>query len=132
MIEVKPIQTKSEQEALCALCSVKYKADDFAYSAKENSEFVGICQFSIESRGGVIHDIKCIDGKDDFDSLFIMGRATLNFIDLCGVHTAFFEQSEDLPVNERLVKAIGFKKNILGKYEMDLTNFFEHPCSHTN
>ena len=55
-------------------------------------------------------------------------RATLNFIDLCGVHTAFFDADFE---NETLIKAIGFEKNPAGRWEMDLTDFFREPCKHS-
>ena len=60
--------------------------------------------------------------------MFVMGRATLNFIDLCGVHRAFFDAKTE---NETLIKAIGFAKNANGRYEVDLTGFFEEPCKHS-
>ena len=130
MIKVTPIQSKEEQKNACELCSVVYDADCLAYGAYIDDEFVGVCQFKVTKGGGVVRDIRCAEGKHDFETLFIMGRAALNFIDLCGVHNAFFCGDIETKEDERLIIAIGFKKNADGKYEMDLTNFFEHPCSH--
>lgn len=130
MIKVTPIQSKDEQEKYCKLCSIVYDPDCLAYGAYIDDEPVGACQFKVTRGGGVLRDIRCMDGKYDFETLFIMGRAALNFIDLCGVHNAFFAGDINTKEDERLVLAIGFKKNADGKYEMDLTNFFEHPCSH--
>ena len=68
------------------------------------------------------------DGAD-FQTLFVLGRAAMSFIEICGGETAFF----DAPVNEDnklLVGAIGFKQNESGRYSVDLRGFFDHPCSH--
>ena len=62
-------------------------------------------------------------GVDDFEALIIMGRATMNFIDLCDVHKAYFEGE-----NDRLAKAIGFRLTD-GKYFADLTNMFTSHCA---
>lgn len=130
MIKVTPIQTKEEQEKYCGLCGIKYDPDCLAYGAYIDEEFVGACQFRITKGGGVIRDIRCMEGKYDFDTLFIMGRAALNFIDLCGVHNAFCTAPVENKEDERLLLAIGFKKDTDGKYAVDLNGFFEHPCSH--
>lgn len=124
MLEIRPIEEKEKQMALCAACNVDYNKDALAYGATVDDEFVGICQFGMDDKYGYIYDLKCVLGKDDFEALFIMGRATLNFIDLCGVHKALYCGEES-----RLTKAIGFKKED-GKLIMDLEGFFENPCKH--
>ncbi|MBE6558589.1 MAG: hypothetical protein E7661_06225 [Ruminococcaceae bacterium] len=133
MLEVLPIQSKSEQETLCVLCGMTYKADDMAYKALIDGELMGICQFTMNQTGGYIHDLGLVKDatilpKDRAEALFVMGRATLNFIDLCGVHSAFFE--DHAFADEAMVKAIGFKKQENGNWWMDLTDFFLHPCQH--
>ena len=65
--------------------------------------------------------------ESEFEPMFVMGRAALNFIDLCGVHRAFFDAECE---NETLIRAIGFAKNPAGRWEMDLTDFFKEPCKH--
>lgn len=124
MLEIKPIEDKKTQKEYCVLCGVSYKADDMAYGASEGGKLLGVCQFRIGNGTGYIHDLICADGVDDFEALFLMGRQTLNFIDLCGVHKAEFCGEES-----RLTKAIGFKKDG-GKLTMDLEGFFIEPCSH--
>ena len=133
MLEVLPIQTKTEQEALCARAGIAYKVDTMAYRATVDGELTAVCQFSMDAEGGHIHDLAMVrdrefSDRDRIESLFVMGRATLNFIDLCGVHRAFFDAECD---NETLIKAIGFSKNNDGRYEMDLTDFFKEPCKHS-
>ena len=128
MLEVLSIQEKSEQERLCGLCGVPYRPETLAYSATRDGEFRGICQFTMDHEGGRIIDFAWVPEKYDFETFFILGRGVLNFIDLCGVHKAFFDAVCD---NETLVKAIGFSRNSEGRYEMDLTGFFYDPCKHS-
>ena len=129
MLEVLPIQDKQEQEALCARCNVPYRAEMLAYQALVEKELRGICQFTMNADGGKIVDFAHVPELYEFEPMFVMGRAALNFIDLCGVHRAYFDAEYD---NETLIKAIGFSKNDEGRYEMDLTDFFKEPCQHTN
>ncbi|MBE6588867.1 MAG: hypothetical protein E7643_01690 [Ruminococcaceae bacterium] len=129
MLEVLPIQSKEEQEALCARCGITYHKELLAYRATVDGELRGICQFTMDSEGGRIVDYAHAPDAYEFEPMFVMGRAALNFIDLCGVHRAFFDASYD---NETLIRAIGFSKNASGRYEVDLTNFFNEPCKHSH
>ena len=129
MLEVLPIQNKEEQEALCARCNIPYREELLAYRATVDGELRGICQFTMDHEGGRIVDYAHSPEGYEFEPMFVMGRAALNFIDLCGVHRAFFDASYD---NETLIRAIGFTKNEIGRYEVDLTNFFTEPCKHSN
>ena len=128
MLEVLPIQSKQEQEALCARCKIPFRTELMAYQALVDGELKGVCQFTMNADGGKIVDFAHIPEGYEFEPMFVMGRAALNFIDLCGVHLAFFDAEYD---NENLIKAIGFRKNENGRYEMDLTDFFKEPCSHS-
>ncbi len=128
MLEVLPIQDKQEQEALCARCSVPFKTELLAYKALVDGELKGICQFTMNREGGRIVDFAHLPEHYEFEPMFVMGRAALNFIDLCGVHVAFFDADYD---NETLIRAIGFRKNAEDRYEMNLTDFFKEPCKHS-
>ena len=128
MLEVLPIQSKQEQEALCARCKIPFRTELMAYQALVDGELKGVCQFTMNAEGGKIVDFAHIPDGYEFEPMFVMGRAALNFIDLCGVHLAFFDAEYE---NETLIKAIGFSKNESGRYEMDLTDFFKEPCSHS-
>lgn len=129
MLKVLPIQSKTEQEAICARCGVKYEADLLAYSATLDDKLAGICQFTMNADGGSIRHLALTEDCDNSEVLFVLGRATLNFIDLTGVHKAYY----DAPVNEEnemLVRRIGFCKREDGRFFVDLTNFFVSPCQH--
>ena len=127
MLKVLPIQSKEEQELAAAKCNIKYREDALAYLATVDEAFAGVCQFKLTPNGGEIYDIALIKGKDDFEALFVMGRAALNFIDLCGVHYAKYLSDK---TDDALLRAIGFEKNDDGIYDIDLTDFFKHPCKH--
>ena len=136
MLKVLPIQTKAEQEALCLRCNIKFDPDLLAYAASVDGEVVGICQFKLTDKGGFIHDIATVTDRDeplddkarsasDFEALFVMGRGALNFIDLCGVHMAYYVGQV---IDERLISAIGFKRDAEGVLKMNLEGFFTDHC----
>lgn len=130
MLKILPIQSKTEQEAFCARCGVKYRADLLAYAATVDDVLVGVCQFTLKDTGGVLYDLAPVPGtQPDKEALFIMGRAALNFIDLCGVHQAVFD-GDPAVTGEQLLHAIGFRPAADGKLHMDLTDFFTSPCQH--
>jgi hypothetical protein len=127
MIKVLPIQSKADQELDCARCGIPFRPDALAYRATVNDVFVGMCQFKLTDKGGEIYDIVELEGHRDFEAMFVMGRAALNFIDLCGVHYAYVVADN---LDESLLRAIGFSKNADGIFDVDLTDFFVHPCQH--
>lgn len=131
MLEVKPIQSKVEQEAVCARCGSPYDADLLAYAATVDGELIGVCQFTLAEEGGSVRTLGCVpDRADDFEAMFVLGRAALNFIDLCGVHRAAYDAPVGSEAEERLIRAIGFAPDTDGHFVIDLTHFFEHPCQH--
>lgn len=121
MLEIKPIQSKAEQEAACTRCGVAYDADCMAYGAKENGELLGVAQFTFHSGEGYVKSISTLPGLDDFEALFLMGRAVLNFIDLCDVHTAVC--AEDA-TTKRVIAAVGFSRDADGVLRADMTRMF--------
>jgi hypothetical protein len=128
MLKVLPIQTKSEQEEICKKCNVEFKPDLLAYSATVDGELRGVSQFKLTEKGGLVYDIAPAIDTYDFEALFVLGRGTLNFIDLCGVHYAIYLASVETEEKERLIKAIGFKKTDSGSFEIDLNGFFTDHC----
>lgn len=128
MLKVLPIQSKAEQAEICKLCNVEFKPDLLAYSATVDDELRGVSQFKLTAEGGLVYDIAPATDTYDFEALFVLGRGTLNFIDLCGVHYAIYKGSVETEEKEGLLKAIGFKKTELGSFEVDLTGFFTDHC----
>ena len=124
MLKVLPIQSKAEQEKICLACGVKYAPDLLAYSATVDDVLAGICQFKLSDKGGLIYDLAPAKDTFDFEALFVLGRGTLNFIDLCGVHKAFYVGDVS---DEPLIKAIGFKQSEDGWF-INLEGFFTDHC----
>ena len=125
MLKVLPIQTKDEQQRICELCSSTYNADLLAYAAYDDDTLLGVCQFRLSSEGGEIYCLDPAKGTECLEALFMMGRGTLNFIDLCGVHYAKYLGEVK---NDTLLIAIGFRKNENDIYDINLEGFFTDHC----
>ncbi len=136
MLKVLPIQSKAQQEEICKKCNVRYNPDLLAYAATVEDELVGVCQFKLTDKGGILYDLaKVCDHPEphdrkarqasDFEAMFVMGRGTLNFIDLCGVHYATYAGDS---YDDALLKAIGFTQNEDGIWEINLEGFFTDHC----
>ena len=108
MFEAKPIQDKPTQEQICNLCGVEYIAEDFCYSVWDEGKFSGVCQFNIYADRGEVHSLISLPEADAFQAMFTAGRAALNFIDLCGIKTAYFDGEG---VDDALLRRIGFSQN---------------------
>ena len=121
MLKVLPIQSKLQQEEICLHCSVTYNPDLLAYAVYDDATLLGVCQFKLTAEGGMIYDLAPAEGTNSFEALFIMGRGTLNFIDLCGVRMAFYRGEVR---DERLLLAVGFKKDEQNEYSVNLEGFF--------
>ena len=128
MLKVLPIQSKEAQKEICLLCNVEYKPELLAYSATVDDKLMGVSQFKLTDKGGMVYDIAPVTDTFDFESLFVLGRGTLNFIDLCGVHYAYYLGEIKDEQTERLIKAIGFSKTESGSYEVNLEGFFTDHC----
>lgn len=125
MLKVLPVQSKEQQEDICKKCGVKYDPDMLAYVATVDDRLAGVSQFRVTAEGGLIFDLAPALDFDNFEAMFVMGRGTLNFIDLCGVHYAkFIGEVKD----ESLLRAVGFKKNEDGIFDIDLEGFFTDHC----
>ena len=128
MLKVLPIQSKITQEEICLRCGVKYDPDLLAYSTTVDDELAGVCQFKLTDKGGMVYDLAPVKDSFDFEAMFVLGRGTLNFIDLCGVHYAIYRGEVKDEQIERLVKAVGFKLTERGTYEVNLEGFFTDHC----
>lgn len=126
MLKVLPIQSKLTQEEVCLKCGVEYNPDLLAYAAYNDDALAGVCQFKLTDKGGFIYDIAPVTAEPaNEEALFVMGRSTLNFIDLCGVHNASYIGTA---ADDALLSKIGFKKDGDGVYVIDLEGFFTDHC----
>ena len=127
MFKITPINDKDLQEKYAAECGTEYRQGYFGYAMTdaESGTLMGFAQFEVDGEWGYIADLLPRLGYTDFEAMFILGRATMNFIDLCGSHKcrAAREAGE-----ERLLKAIGFRLGEGGVYECDMAGMFDGHC----
>ena len=127
MFKISPIQDKEIQKKYAEACGTEFCPDLFAYSMinQDDGELMAISQFDISGSEGYIRSLVPRLGYSDFEAMFILGRATMNFIDLCGNHTcrAAADAGE-----ERLLKSIGFKMTDNGEYFADMSGMFDGHC----
>lgn len=124
MFKIAPIQSIDEQMAVAHECGSEYKSGAFAYSMRDSDsgDLMGFSQFEINENGGRLLDLKPVGDTDDYEAMFILGRATMNFIDMCGAHTL----SATIDAGDStLLRAIGLKLTENGDYFCDMTGFFD-------
>ncbi|MBQ2877100.1 MAG: hypothetical protein IJE25_08830 [Clostridia bacterium] len=126
MFKITPIQTKSRQRDICELFGTEYRPEAFAYILfdHDTGDVMGMSQFEILGEEGYIYDLREAPDSKDNEAMFILGRQTMNFIDLCGAHAC------RAPIgvgDERLMSAIGFKL-LEGEYFSDMTGMFDGKC----
>ncbi len=126
MLTIHPIQTKEEQEKLCNLCDITFRPDNFAYAAYVSGKFVGMSQFSVCDEYGTLNDLVPAPDANDIEALFIMGRQTMNWIDLIDIHTCHCREGA---TSDRLISTLGFKKDIRGILTADMTHMFDGHCT---
>ena len=129
MFRISPINDINLQVEYALQCEATAKDGYFAYAMidVETGELMGFSQFEIRNGAGYIRDLRTKIGYSDFEAMFILGRATMNFIDMCEVHTCHAEKDAG---EEILLKSIGFKfSEELGLYTCDMTGMFDGHCS---
>lgn len=126
MFKISPIQSKEEQQRFAAACGATSRDGLFAYGMTdaESGEIMGFSQFEIEGDLGIITDLCPAVGTEDYEAMFILGRQTMNFIDLCGAHTARAICGSG---ESRLLHAIGFREDGDG-WLCDMTGYFDGHC----
>lgn len=127
MLEIKPIESKEEQENILSLCHIAYKESYFAYKAYEGASLLAAAQFDIRGSEAELDAIRQAEGTaEDFEGMFILGRAVLNFLDLCGVVTVVSYTSDE--EERRLLKCVGFHED-QDALRITLTGLFDAKCS---
>lgn len=116
MLEILPVKDKILQESICFQCGVKFDASLFAYAAYSDGKPIGVSQFAINDGAGVLVDL--MSNINDPHLLFLMGRAVLNFIDICGAHIVTCKNKN---IDESLLCSIGFSKKSSKSFEIDLS-----------
>ena len=127
MFKITPINDKSIQKEYAIACGAEYIENFFAYSMIdcESGELMGFSQFEINENGGFISDLRIKIGLTDDEAMFILGRATMNFIDLCGKHVCYAKKDAG---DGNLLRAIGFKTEENNLLFCDMSGMFDGKC----
>ena len=127
MFKITPVNDKITQESICKLCGGEFKPDYFAYVMLEleTGEVMGYSQFDLTSDVAHLSDLREAPGRNDIEAMFILGRQTLNFIDMCGLHKAKTDKSSG---DEKLLHAIGFRNDESGYMTINLEGMFDGNC----
>lgn len=107
MFKITPIQDKTRQKEVCEICGAEYRPDFFAYVMLDcdSGEVMGMSQFEIGAEG-YISDLREAEGHSDIEAMFILGRQTMNFINICGAERCLAPTDAG---DSRLLSAIGFR-----------------------
>ncbi|MBR3806374.1 MAG: hypothetical protein IKJ13_06025 [Clostridia bacterium] len=126
MFKITPTQDKTRQKEICELCGAEFRPDALCYEMIDTGDghLMGMAQFDL-GKEGYIYDLKEANGLSDFEAMFILGRQTMNFIDSCGAHSCYASPDAG---DEKLLHAIGFRKNDGGEYFRDMTGMFDGHC----
>ena len=124
MFKISPIQNAELQKKCAEACGTQYRPGAFAYTMndQDSGDLMGFSQFEITENGGHLLDLRSAIGYDDYEAMFILGRATMNFIDMCGAHTL---TASPEAADETLLRAIGLRATENGNYYCDMTGFFD-------
>lgn len=128
MFVISPVRDIEERNKIINLLNITDVSGSFMYSMKdkETGRLLGASQFDIADGYGYIYDLRCATEPFDFEAMFILGRATMNFIDLCEVHTCRIGKSAS---DGDLYKAIGFRLEFDEYFECAMTGMFDGNCS---
>ena len=124
MFKITPIQSIDEQIKAAEKCNTEYKEGAFAYAMidAESGDLMGFSQFEITEKGGRLIDLRPANDDDDYEAMFILGRATMNFIDLCGTTKLYADPNAG---DSTLLRAIGLRHTDDGSLFCDMTGFFD-------
>ncbi len=123
MLEARAIRTIEEQKECCKICGMEHDADLLYYAIFENdTDCLGTCAFRFKGKPAELIDIKPQIGTYDDEAMYILGKATLNFIDLVG-----FKEVHYLADDEKMAKLLEFYPKD-GNLYVNLEGYFNEPC----
>ena len=129
MFKIFPIQDEQTKKIYAEACGAEPLDNAFAYGMAnaESMEIMGFSQFEISEKGGYISDLRPKIDTFDYEAMFILGRATMNFIDLCiSTHHCYISNKAG---DKKLISAIGFKTEKDGLLFCDMNGMFDGNCS---
>ncbi len=132
MLVIKPIENKELQKELVTLAGGTYNANALAYAAHdceddgETIRFpIGVCQFTLSGKNGLIDTLRTCPGVDDEEAMMIMARACTAFLFRCGFTAAVVLKGG---ANESLLQKLGFTEAEDGNAHLDVLKYYTSPC----
>ena len=126
MFKIFPIQSTEERQELCARTGAEFHPGDMAYRVTIEEQEAGIITFFIKGKKGCLRQICFYPDMQDFEVMFIGGRACMNFMDSVGATEGYFVSPD--PLNEKLTIALGYKRQPDGTYYLNTEGFFIEHC----
>ena len=127
MFKIFPIQDEETKNTYAAACGTAARADAFAYGMAdaESLAIMGFSQFDLDGSGSTLYDLKEKIGQSDFEAIFILGRATLEFLERCGAEECFAPSSA---ADAALLRAIGLRTEEAGGLRGRILGMFDGHC----
>ncbi len=125
MFKIFPIQDKNLQRKIALECSSQFRENSFAYAMvdSDTNEIMGFSQFDILPDNAFLYDLRPSEKYcNDYEAMFILGRSTMNFIDMCGIHTLAADKNTS---NDQLLRAIGFKTSDGESFYCEMVGMFD-------
>ena len=127
MFKIFPIQDEETKKIYAEACGAHVVTGAFAYGMTdaESLAIMGFSQFDIDGDQATLYDLKEKIGQNDFEAIFILGRATLEFCERCGAEECYasFGAAE-----ETLLRAIGLRTERNGKLLGRIAGMFDGHC----
>ncbi len=123
MLRARPIRDITEQKSCCAACGMVHNADLLYFAIFEDeTDCLGTCAFKFSQTCAEMIEIKPKCETYDDEAMFILGKATLNFIDLVGFKSVIYKADD-----EKLRDLLEFYPKE-GVWQVNLEGYFTEPC----
>ena len=104
-------------------------AFSYGMADAESLAIMGFAQFDFDGEEATLYDLKEKIGQSDFEAIFILGRATLEFCERCGATACFAKKDA---ADETLLRAIGLRTERDGGFYGRIEGMFDGHCEGEN
>ena len=128
MFKIFPIQDDETKHTYADACGAAVIDGAFSYGMAdaESLAIMGFAQFDIDKDRATLYDLKEKIGQSDFEAIFILGRATLEFCERCGTTVCYAKKAA---ADETLLRAIGLRSlNECGELFGRIEGMFDGHC----
>lgn len=132
MFKITPVSEVAEAKSISEALSLPYFEGAFYYKMfdMDSGDLMGVSVFELYRDYGELLALKEVDGKNDFEAMFILIRQTMNFINLCG-YTKCIARTTYAP--KKMLVCAGFVKDEDERFVANLEGMFDGHChTHAN